>query len=74
MKASHAHKLEHEEDDDPLRMSAARFARTPLGRAILHLECLCHHPAAARTDDRPVAVPEEPPGQVKGPGLHTADI
>ena len=28
--------------------SAARFAPTPLGRAILHLECLCHHPAAAR--------------------------
>ena len=48
MKASHAHKLEDEEDDDPLRMSAARFAPTPLGRAILHLECLCHHPAAAR--------------------------
>ena len=29
-------------------MSAASFSRFPLGRAVLHLECLCHHPAAAR--------------------------
>jgi hypothetical protein len=32
----------------PLPLSAANFSRTPLGRALLHLECLCHHPAAAR--------------------------
>ena len=32
----------------PLSLSAANFSRTPLGRAVLHLECLCHHPAAAR--------------------------
>ena len=29
-------------------MSAANFSRTPLGRSVLHLECLCHHPEAAR--------------------------
>jgi hypothetical protein len=29
-------------------MSAANFTRMPLGRAVLHLECLCHHPVAAR--------------------------
>lgn len=31
-----------------LPMNAASFTLTPLGRAVLHLECLCHHPAAAR--------------------------
>jgi hypothetical protein len=37
-----------EEANAPLPLSAANFARTPLGRVVLHLECLCHHPAAAR--------------------------
>jgi hypothetical protein len=32
----------------PRGISAANFSRTPLGRAMLHLECLCHHPAGAR--------------------------
>jgi hypothetical protein len=36
------------EADDLPTLSAANFSRTPLGRAMLHLECLCHHPAAAR--------------------------
>jgi hypothetical protein len=36
------------EPEEPLRISAENFSRTPLGRAVLHLECLCHHPAAAR--------------------------
>jgi hypothetical protein len=32
----------------PRNAGAANFSRTPLGRVMLHLECLCHHPAAAR--------------------------
>jgi len=39
---------QYETEYEPLHMSAARFSRTPLGRAVLHLECLCHHPAGAR--------------------------
>jgi hypothetical protein len=38
---------QNETEYEPLHMSAARFARTPLGRAVLHLECICHHPAGA---------------------------
>ena len=29
-------------------MNAAKYSRTPLGRAWLHLVCLCHHPTGAR--------------------------
>jgi len=29
-------------------MNAANFSRTPLGRALLHVACLCRNPAAAR--------------------------
>jgi hypothetical protein len=36
------------ETEAPPALSAANFCQTPLGRAMLHLECLCHHPAAAR--------------------------
>jgi hypothetical protein len=32
----------------PHFISAVNFCRSPLGRVVLHLECLCHHPAAAR--------------------------
>jgi len=39
---------QNEIECEPLHMSAARFSRTPLGRVVLHLECLCHHPAGAR--------------------------
>ena len=31
-----------------LPLSVDNFVQVPLGRAVLHLECLCHHPAAAR--------------------------
>lgn len=48
MKAGHPRERGDEDGRDPLQMSAARFSRTPLGRVVLHLECLCHHPAAAR--------------------------
>jgi hypothetical protein len=34
--------------DAPPPLSAANFSRTPLRRAVLHLECLCHDPVAAR--------------------------
>jgi hypothetical protein len=34
--------------DVPLPTSAANFSQTPLRRAVLHLECLCHDPVAAR--------------------------
>jgi hypothetical protein len=46
MKTRHLQELG--DDQASLHMSAAKFSRTPLGRAALHLECLCHHPAAAR--------------------------
>jgi hypothetical protein len=39
---------QNETEYESLHMSAARFSRTPLGRAVLLLECLCHHPAGAR--------------------------
>jgi hypothetical protein len=29
-------------------MNAANLSRTPLGRAMLHVVCLCRNPAAAR--------------------------
>lgn len=32
----------------PALMSVADISRTPLGRAMLHVACLCFHPAAAR--------------------------
>ena len=48
MKARTVREREDEDGQDPLQMSAARFSKTPLGRVALHLECLCHHPAAAR--------------------------
>ncbi len=28
-------------------MIAKSLSQTPLGRAVLHLKCLCHHPSAA---------------------------
>jgi hypothetical protein len=48
MKATATRERVDEDEHDPLQLSAARFARTPLGRVVLHLECLCHHPAGAR--------------------------
>ena len=34
--------------DVPPFISAANFCRTSPSRVVLHIECLCHHPAAAR--------------------------
>jgi len=48
MKARYSRELGDDDGHDPLHMSAARFSQTPLGRATLHLECFCHHPAAVR--------------------------
>jgi len=48
MKARPLGEQGEEDEHDPLKLSAARFSRTPLGRVVLHLDCLCHHPAAAR--------------------------
>ena len=48
MRTRYSRELGDEDEHEPLHMSAAKFSRTPLGRAALHLECLCHHPAAAR--------------------------
>jgi hypothetical protein len=48
MSEQYAPNLVDQEEQDSLDISAVRFSRTPLGRVVLHLECLCHHPAAAR--------------------------
>jgi len=48
MKTRYSRELGDKDVHEPLHMSAAMFSRTPLGRAALHLECLCHHPAGAR--------------------------
>jgi hypothetical protein len=48
MKPRHPPPLQFAEAGGPPPMSAVNFSRTPLGRAMLHMECLCHHPAAAR--------------------------
>jgi len=48
MKTRYSRELGDEDEHEPLYISAANFSRTPLGRAVLHLECLFHHPAAAR--------------------------
>ena len=48
MKSRHPHPLRFAAADGSRSLSAVNFSRTPLGRAVLHLECLCHHPAAAR--------------------------
>ena len=36
------------EADTPPPLSAANFCRTSLGRVLLHMECICYHPASAR--------------------------
>ena len=48
MKILHPLALPVETAPVPFPLSAANFSRTALGRAALHLECLCHHPVAAR--------------------------
>ena len=48
IKARYLRELGDEDEHDPLHMSAIRFSGTPPGRSTLHLECLCHHLAAAR--------------------------
>jgi len=48
MKTRYSRELGDADEHEPLHMDAAKFSRTPLGRAALHLECLFHHPAAAR--------------------------
>jgi hypothetical protein len=48
MNAKYPHDLGDEDEHDSLDLSAVRFSRTPLGRVVFHLECLCNHPAAAR--------------------------
>lgn len=47
MKTRYSRELWDEDEHEPLHMSAAKFSRTPLGRAALHLECLIHRPDAA---------------------------
>jgi len=48
MKTRYSRELGDADEHEPLHLSAAKFSRTPLGRAALHLECFCHHPTAAR--------------------------
>jgi hypothetical protein len=48
MKTRYSRELGDKDEHEPLYISAARFSQTPLGRAALHLECLIHHPGAAR--------------------------
>jgi hypothetical protein len=48
MKTRYSREFEDKDKHEPLHIDAAKFSRTPLRRAVLHVECLCHHPAAAR--------------------------
>jgi hypothetical protein len=48
MKTRYSRELLDKDEHEPLYISAAKFSGTPLGRAVLHLECLIHHPGAAR--------------------------
>jgi len=48
MKTRYSRALGDGERHEPLHLDVAKLSRSSLGRAALHLECLCHHPAAAR--------------------------
>jgi len=48
MRPPHPRPFRFAEADRSRSLSAVNFSRTPLGRAVLHLECLCHHPVGAR--------------------------